>query len=570
MSQRIVLPFPANGINRRAGFQSESPGSCQDAVNVRLNDSIAGRDRGGSRPGMERVHAANTTGPIRMLHTLRFFQNQQNKSRLVASAGGVIFMENDVGSLQAVSYAGNISSWNQVQAVDSGGKLYIINTGRSASGEWVTYGSEYYDRANCGGGAEFQPYPFYRPCYYGDASSIAGSANIQSRIALDGPPKVFDPTNYSIANLTADEDKGTVPTGCSIGTLYRGRLFLAGDYSNPQQWYASRAGVFTDWDYAADDRDPSRAVSGTNSYAGVIAAPITALAPHSDLCMVMSASTQMWILRGDPTTGNLDQLSTQIGIIDKNAWCHTADGWLVFLSQDGLWAMPNQCGVSDGNMVPISRPRLPEELLNIDPFLYSVSLAYDVRDIGIHVFISPNFPTSDTAQHWWLDWTNRSFWRVECNSNCDPMITCTRRDIADSNSLVMLGCRDGYIRRFSRSKQHDDDEYEFSSHVVYPAISGEGDSEFIVKGIVAKLASGTGPIKWGIRGNVTSYEAYAGTAIRSGIWRYFNKLLTTNSRMRIRAGDFSVKLEAATPGERWAIEQVVLELDRVSCAGGCK
>jgi hypothetical protein len=58
----------------------------------------------------------------------------------------------------------------------------------------------------------------------------------------------------------------------------------------------------------------------------------------------------------------------------------------VFLSRDGLYMVQPGGG---SYPQPISRPVLPQELLNVDYTKNNVSLAYDTQAMGIHLSISP-------------------------------------------------------------------------------------------------------------------------------------------------------------------------------------
>ncbi len=51
-SQTFEVLFPAGGIVRRFGYQSQPPYTCPAADNVRPLDPVAGRERGGNRPGL--------------------------------------------------------------------------------------------------------------------------------------------------------------------------------------------------------------------------------------------------------------------------------------------------------------------------------------------------------------------------------------------------------------------------------------------------------------------------------------------------------------------------------------
>ena len=86
-----------------------------------------------------------------------------------------------------------------------------------------------------------------------------------------------------------------------------------------------------------------------------------------------------------------------MGIIQANAWATLPDTALVFLSRDGLYVLPPG---GEGRPEAISRELLPEELLDVDVDSNTIAMAYDSRDRGIHIFVTPT--DGSTGNHWWL------------------------------------------------------------------------------------------------------------------------------------------------------------------------
>lgn len=65
---QIQLHFPAGGVDRSVGFQWQPPYTASKAQNVWPTDVVAGRERGGSRPGLGPfVREKLGNGPVRML-----------------------------------------------------------------------------------------------------------------------------------------------------------------------------------------------------------------------------------------------------------------------------------------------------------------------------------------------------------------------------------------------------------------------------------------------------------------------------------------------------------------------
>lgn len=540
-----MVPWPVGGVNRRFGYVDQERGTTPNALNVRTNDTILGRERGGSRPGLVRVFddpAATVGGRgINMMATVRYVEENHIKSRLVLAAGGSLYKENDAGNLVVVASSPEISRWNTVQATDFQNKLYIANSGRSVSGDWISHQTASWTRTT---GVNWASGGNYR------ALNLTGNDEANARLALDTKPLVYDPVAGTLAVIT--ETAGTAPTGCQIICSYAGRIVLAGSYLDPQQWYMSAIEDPLDYDYAGELR--TSAVSGTNSLAGKIAAPITAVAPHLDLCLVFGCRTSMWILKGDPITGQMDNLSYEIGIVDKDAWCVTADGWMVFLSHDGVYQLPADCGARRPES--LSREKIPESLIGIDPADYCVTFSYDVRERGIHIFVTP-YNRDQTAQHWFLDWEMKAFWPVTIQEDHDPFTVCHRRDLATDKSQVFLGCRDGYVRYFD-AEAEDDDGTNFDSYAILgPFKGGDEVVDGVVSAIRAKLGSNSGNVTWTIHKGNTAEEAYGAASSYSGTWTLAN--MQAKQYPRILASEFFVKL-SGDPGSRWAIERVIADL----------
>jgi hypothetical protein len=293
-------------------------------------------------------------------------------------------------------------------------------------------------------------------------------------------------------------------------------------------------------------------VSGTTSLAGKIGAPITAFAPHSDLCMVIACRTSLWILRGDPISGTMDNISHEIGIVDKNAWCNTADGWMVFLSHDGIYAIPAECATRRPES--LSREKIPEELLGVDPNLYTVNLIYDVKARGVHIFVSPidsYFP----AHNWFLDWETKSFWPVDLYTDYHVFDTCFRRDIATNKSTAWCGCRDGYIRYFDETAAVDDLDHQFASHVMLgPFKAGDSVMAGVLVSLRAKLATGSQGVTWEVMTGNSAQEALEATASYSGTWNLSN--MQYKQFPRVRGNEIYVKVSSDVP---WALDEIVAE-----------
>lgn len=202
-----------------------------------------------------------------------------------------------------------------------------------------------------------------------------------------------------------------VPTLCSLCDIWRGRLVLAMDANNPQNFYMSRVGVPQDWNYAA--LDDAAAVAGNLSEAGQIGEPITAIIPFSDDVMFISTVNEIWMINGDLAQGGtITIMQRGGGIITSSAWTIDNDGNVYYITSAGLY-----------RVLPIWAIYRPPELISgtewsywfetLDPTSQNVSMEWDTTNKYLRIFVSsPLIATTTTTKGQELIWDSRNngFW----------------------------------------------------------------------------------------------------------------------------------------------------------------
>ena len=68
--REIAIPFPVGGLEKRAGYQSETPQFTPECVNVVPEDAEEGRSRGGSRPGTAKRYATTIGANARLIEVV--------------------------------------------------------------------------------------------------------------------------------------------------------------------------------------------------------------------------------------------------------------------------------------------------------------------------------------------------------------------------------------------------------------------------------------------------------------------------------------------------------------------
>lgn len=369
-------------------------------------------------------------------------------------------------------------------------------------------------------------------------------------------PRQIDPSAKTIAPMAVTY--GIIPLGCPLCCEYRGRLVLAGP---GEVWYMSRVNDPTDWDYGANPGDVLRAVAGDTAPTGGLSFPLTALIPHSDQYLIFAGTDALSILNGDPAYGGqLQVLSPSIGCIGPTAWCGLPDGSIMFLSRDGLYSIPT----GGGTPVPVSRPTLPAELLDVDPTSNSIVMVYDVKHRGVHLSITPDdtYPYPVEGTHYWIDVANPSFWPVIYPKNMQPSAVLKWNPIySGSVTNVLLGSVDGYIR-FVDDTATTDDGTAFVSKILYgPLRPGGAGYESVLVHMAADIDTGSQAVAWTLFIGDTAQQVAANFKAATGVWNSGSWAAGKNSRAypRCRAAAIGIAISGTPP---WSIEDIRLLVTR--------
>ncbi len=489
------------------------------------------------------------------------------RSILYASSGGHIYKESTYGRMTAVSSNLHVRDDVQVQSCQSGQDLYIADYGdvvadgddgtlvttaldAASVADWSVLGISTYDMVvvvSNGTGTVTDGTYKIQSVAAGSVTLTASAGTGNCSYRIERAPKVFTPASDTLAIMYATA--GQVPTGCPLVCRYLDRIVFAGAEGAPHVWYMSKVGTPLDWDYSSEAEDA--AVAGTASDAGVPGDPILALVPHSDDYLVIGCRTNLWRLRGDPKSGGvLDSVSRQVGILGPKAWCFGPSGELIFMSHDGLYALPPG---GDQFPQPLSKGTLPREFQNIQPETANVQLEYDIQGQKVHIYLTTE--PSNTRVHWWMDLNYKSFWPVSLASDHEPTTTCTYQGSAIEDSGVILGGRDGYLRRFTDLAEKDCGTNYASSVVIGPiALAVEGDVGKLLS-VDATLAEDSGSVSWAVAPGLTAESAMSATAISSGTW---TAGLNATSRPAC-AGQAAVVTLSSTGGRQWAVESIVAQ-----------
>jgi hypothetical protein len=519
-----TLTFPLAGVARRRTYREQNrPYAAPWAINVRGVGPLERRDRGGSRPGLTKVSSTDLGTTITCLTTLTYIDGSGTRRRdLVVIADG---------TLSYLRGSTITTPTSELQWPDGETMLW-------EDGETVVYDSAVASVNPIGATDAFH------------AVDRAGKLYL-----ADSVLRVYNPATGIMEPVLATS--GAVPTAQPLICLYRDRLFLSGATN---AWYCCRTSEVGDWSFADDMVDVNRAVAGGLEVAGKIGSIPKAMIPFRDKALVFACENDMWVLRGDPTTGKLVCASSEVGIIAPHAWGMTADGLMAFLSNDGVYVW----GVGDSDKpTRFSEERMPDQLRNVSPTTNQITMAYDPKGRGFHLFITPS---TGSGTHYWLDLDNKAIWPVVLQTNHQPLAAC-RYEISGLAEVV-FGCKDGYLRKFLASATTDDGT-AINSHVLLGPIrlSANDTEDALLAEIHGIMADNSGTVTWrvmvGSSAEVVTDAAVAGiTAVlagsdpsdvaASGSWaENRNKV----ARPRARGAWTIVWLESSA---RWSYEAVAI------------
>jgi len=387
-------------------------------------------------------------------------------------------------------------------------------------------------------------------------------------------PHWYDWTAYN--GDTGDTPSfGELPNKAYLGCNYRGRAVISGDPEHPHQWYMSRQ--FNPWDFAYIANDAQSPVKGGSADAGEIGDIVRALIPYKDDYLIFGCATSMWFLAGDAADGGtINELDLTVGIFGANSWCFDGEGNLYFWGTNGLYktTIPGtpKC-ISE-----IKLPNLVNETINsetIDPATHRITLAYDRVRAGILICITELADGSNA--NYWYDLRSEGFFPESYPDECGPYSLFYYAANDSDYRDLLVGCKDGYIRKFDESAEDDDiggEDQAIDSYVQFGPLQIADDPKF--EGKITGLdvvSAGALPSGGSSDSNDIDCELYVADSAEKIIERLaagtnpnFSKTFAapgrrrgSNIRRKIRGVYAGIKLGNNTKTETWGFEQLLVD-----------
>lgn len=364
----------------------------------------------------------------------------------------------------------------------------------------------------------------------------------------------------------------SLPAKVYLSCLYRGRGVLSGNPNDPFQWYMSRQNDLFDFDYASGDAQS--AVAGQNADAGKIGDVIRALISYHDDYLVFGCANSIWILDGDPAAGGtILPLSDTEGMHGAQSWCWDALGNLWFWGTSGICKIPPGLGKPQ----TITALTLPE-LLNdesIDPSTYRICFGYDKKRMGI--FITITTLADGTNSCYWYDLRTEGIFPESYPSSCGAYSLFYYNANSDGYSDLLVGSKDGYIRKWDNSAKDDDSgstDTAINSYCLMPVVplGGDVDRKGILRSTTFVLAGGSASGTYGDSDDI-EYEFHVADnaedvveKVADGDTAHTSGTVSTvgrNNRIRdrVRGAYLGLKIGNDNSTESWVLERVDLEIE---------
>lgn len=367
--------------------------------------------------------------------------------------------------------------------------------------------------------------------------------------------KVYDGASDSLTIWTATAGRGSVPYGCRLIDIYFDRIILSGDPRNPGTVYMARIGDPDDWLEVSTETESAVFMGSTDGFTQTVPAPVTALMPMMRDHLIVATSQDGVVLKGDlRLSGIIDRVMARSGAINGFAHTVTDRGELLFLSRYGLmrFSTATAAAMISGDIEEverISQERVPQELLNIDVDLNSVSLEYDPVEFGVYIWISP-LTQAGKASAWFVDLRTGAFLPDEYATDHQPMVST----YYGRTNQTIIGSRDGFLRTFAKAATGDDDGVARTQLVDIGPIPLSGKNTAMVETVETVLSEDSDNVSWNFRVGQSPEEAQVATPKASGTF-----VAGVNRLQRVKNyGNFGFLRLFTTVAANWAVESIKL------------
>lgn len=399
---------------------------------------------------------------------------------------------------------------------------------------------------------------------------------------VDGTNEVYiDLSQNTLNPVTGTSNLGGIPpfpspnppANMQLCCIWRGSLVLARQTGQEQYWIISRIGIYSDFNLSASPTDGARSVDGSSGQSyGNIGDEIVALIPLNDDILLFGCVNQIYAFVGDPRyNGVIDHFIRESGILGPDAWAFDTIGTLYWLGPAGLFRL------AKGYTIPqnLSREVIPDYFANISRATNTINLEWYEDLHQLHIYITPTVATGTPGIHMFWDERTGAFQPIQWGQdNHGPVSVLFYDGDTVQDRAVLLGGRDGYIRRYQGSANTvnaawDDDGTAIGSYVyLTPQRPIDDVTEAKVESIDLYLGNDQ------VLPNGIGYDMYANLQAAPDIQDAINNPTVAipltgspfqanghiKTRDRMRGGAFTMKLGNSQIDKTWSLERIVLTI----------
>jgi hypothetical protein len=506
------LRFPLSGISEHEAYTAQWDGTCVDARNMRGYDPRTGRARGGQRAGHSRYLSSAITG---------------NAVQHITHYSG------------SAAYSGTGASTRTTTAIAVAGGT--IKTFTSSSATTSTNGS----------GALSSTFPWI------DSAILFGIVYF-----VDGVnAKKLTVSTNTVSAWTASA--GTFPSnGADLPRLictWRSRVVQSGISSDAHNWFMSKVGDATNFDYAPSLTTTADAVAGNNALAGQCQDIITALIPYRDDLLWFGGDHSIWQMTGDPSEGGrLDLISDSTGIAFGQAWCKDPAGVVYFFgSRGGLYGMVPQAAPQ-----LLSGKRIQNRMAKIDLSTTKVHLAWDDRQQAVMIYCTP--VDGSAATHYVYDTRAQAFWLDSFSTDSEnPLCSHVFDGDTPGDRCLLLGSVGGYVNKIDVDALSDVTT-AIDSYVWLGPFQGNSGLLKLRETRIA-LGENSNPVYVNIHRGGSPEAAFGSTAFNS--FRHDPDIEVART-MGATGAAIYLKVGNKTVGESWSYESGQVRFEQTGAVAG--
>ena len=372
-------------------------------------------------------------------------------------------------------------------------------------------------------------------------------------IVIDGQKiRTVDPVNLTVTETTAAA--GTIPG--SGGTAGVTDLYLAVNHwsrlggvsqADPNNYQASALNTSDDWDTGAEQ--VGRAYTLVTARATLSGQVIRGLISADANRLTVGCVSQMWQLLGDPARGQIlfEQRSATVGISGPSSMIQVDNDKIMFHGPQGIYTM-----TGGDSPTPISESVLSKyiQFAPSDRELYTVHMTRDTSRKGVLICLTNS---AGSSVHFWYDERAGGFAAGE--GGFFPLTFPSGRQPTASiyyDGELLIGCEDGYIRKFDDTVTDDDgvaiQSYMALERVDTPNQTGDAKLEWMQM----VLGRNSGPVKARVWKARSPEEAFSLTARTFAFDRTFS--YGDGARTKAAVGR-SVVIELYADSGRWLLER---------------